>query len=93
MKDKDSAIKWKETQRADKPKGPSDPVEIKLSERLRELRTLRDWRQREVAGKVFVERTSYVNYETGKTMPEPDTLVRLARLYGVSVGYLLGEED
>ena len=93
MKDKDSAIRWKESQAADKPRSPSDPVEFKLAERLRELRTQRGWRQRDVAEKVFVERTSYVNYETGRTRPELDTLVRLARLYGVSVGYLLGEED
>lgn len=92
MKDKNSAIRWKEPQAADKPRSPSDPVKFQLAERLRELRTQRGWRQREVAGKVFVERTSYVNYETGRTRPELDTLVRLSRLYGVSVGYLLGEE-
>lgn len=93
MKDKDSAIRWKEPQAADKPRCPSDPVEFKLAERLRELRTQRSWRQREVAEKVFVERTSYVNYETGRTRPELDTLVRLARLFEVTVDYLLGESD
>lgn len=92
MKNKDGAIEWKEAQRANKLKDPSAPVEFKTAERLRELRMQRGWIQRYVAEQVFVERTSYVNYETGKCMPEPDTLVRLARLFGVSVGYLLGEE-
>lgn len=61
--------------------------------RIKDLREDRDLRQIDVAEKVGIDQRSLSNYETGKTNPDSETVVRLARFFGVSCDYLLGVSD
>ena len=61
--------------------------------RLRCLRLARGMTQQMVAENLNIHRTTYTKYETGKASPDQESLLTLARLFRVSVGYLLGQED
>ena len=61
--------------------------------RIKDLREDRDLRQVDVAEAVGVDQRSLSNYETGKTNPDSEVVVRLARFFGVSCDYLLGVTD
>lgn len=59
---------------------------------LRLLRRANGWSQREVAERLHVNRSTYAYYETGKSRPGYETLMSIAKLYGVSVDFLLGKD-
>lgn len=61
--------------------------------RLRCLRLARGMTQQMVAESLNIHRTTYTKYETGKASPDQESLLTLGRLFRVSVGYLLGQED
>lgn len=61
--------------------------------RLRECREAAKLSQKFVAITLGVAPPSVSNWETGKTRPTRENLVRMADLYGVSVDYLLGRTD
>ena len=58
--------------------------------RIKDLREDRDLRQVDVAEAVRIDQRSLSNYETGKTNPDSETVIRLARFFGVTCDYLLG---
>lgn len=64
-----------------------------METRLRELRLENGLRQKDVAEKIGVCTASYGFYENWINKPDPETLVKLANLYGVSIDYLLGLTD
>ena len=55
-----------------------------------ELRTKKGMTQEELAEKVFVTRQAVSRWEKGETVPNPDTLKELSRLFDVSINTLLG---
>lgn len=61
--------------------------------RIRELREDRDLRQTDVAAATGIDQRSLSNYETGKTLPDSDTVIRLADFFGVTCDYLLGVSE
>ncbi|MDE5755902.1 MAG: helix-turn-helix domain-containing protein [Clostridia bacterium] len=61
--------------------------------RIKSLREDRDLRQIDVALKTGIDQRSLSNYETGKTKPDSEAIVRLAEFFGVSCDYLLGVTD
>ncbi|MGN0479342.1 MAG: helix-turn-helix transcriptional regulator [Hominenteromicrobium sp.] len=63
-----------------------------LGEKLRFYRTAERYTQETVAKTLNLNRSTYTYYETGKTQPCIQTLLRLAKLYGVSVEALISEE-
>ena len=66
---------------------------MEFSERLREFRTRHKMTQQEIADVLGVDRTAYTFYETGKTQPSAANIVKLSRIFNVTVGYLLGVEE
>ena len=64
--------------------------ESKLAERLLTLRTERNLTQEETAEKISVSNKTYSKWETGTTSPDLETLVKLARFFGVTADNLLG---
>ena len=54
------------------------------------LRRARNMTQGELAEKLFVTRQAVSRWENGETIPGPDTLKALSRLFDVSVNTLLG---
>jgi transcriptional regulator with XRE-family HTH domain len=63
-----------------------------FGDRLRNLRKQHDLTQEQVAKKLNIVRSTYAYYETGKTSPDFNTVVRLARLFNVTTDYLLNAE-
>ena len=58
--------------------------------RIKDLREDRDLRQVDVAEGVGIDQRSLSNYETGKTNPDSETVIKLASFFGVTCDYLLG---
>lgn len=64
-----------------------------LCDRLKELREDNDFSQEYVAGKLNIGRSTYANYETGRTEPNILLLLDLANFYNVSIDYLCCNTD
>lgn len=60
--------------------------------KLKELRISHDLSQQELAQKLNCHKNVISNYELGKRIPNGDALADIARVFGVSVDYLLGLE-
>ena len=61
-----------------------------MSNRIKALREDRDMRQSDLAREVGIDQRTISNYETGKTNPDSEALIRLADFFGVSIDYLVG---
>ena len=77
-----------------------DPDRLALGQRLREIRqrtrseaTGRALSAEAVAERIGVAQTTVSSWETGKSMPDLDDVVALARLYGCSIDYLVQADD
>ena len=64
---------------------------MQISQTLKVKRKERSLTQAQVAEKIFVSQKSVSNWETGKTYPDIDSLIRLAKLYDLSLNNLLLE--
>ncbi|MBO4954554.1 MAG: helix-turn-helix transcriptional regulator [Clostridia bacterium] len=58
--------------------------------RIRDLREDIDLRQIDVANATGIDQKTLSNYETGKTNPDSDSIIKLATFFGVTTDYLLG---
>lgn len=58
--------------------------------RLRDLRLEKGLLQKDIAGLLGVDRTTYSKYESEASEPNWDTLIELAKIFEVSTDYLLG---
>ena len=61
--------------------------------RIRDMREDRDMNQTQVAQVLGMSQTGYSKYETGENDIPTAILIKLARFYGTSIDYLLGETD
>ena len=61
--------------------------------RIRELREDADMNQTSVAKYLNMSQTGYSKYETGENDIPTRVLIQLARLYHVSIDYMLGISD
>lgn len=64
-----------------------------VGRRVRELRIAQGAAQEAIAKQAGITQASLSNYETGKRELPLPTALALSRVYGVSVGYLVGETD
>lgn len=62
----------------------------KIKNRIRDLREDLDLRQIDVAKKTGIDQKTLSNYETGKTNPDSESIIKLAQFFEVSTDYLLG---
>ena len=53
--------------------------------RIKDLREDRDMRQIDLANAVGIDQRTLSNYETGKTKPDSDSLIKLADFFNVSI--------
>ncbi len=60
-----------------------------LATRLRQLRTLHNYSQQEIADELNVVRQTYSHYETGRNYPNAETLYKLSNIYSVPINSLL----
>ena len=68
-------------------------ISMTYSERIRSLREDADKTQAQIAGLLQVGQRTYCDYEKGKTRIPVDSLIRLAKLYNVSLDYICGVSD
>ncbi|HSU79853.1 helix-turn-helix domain-containing protein [Neobacillus drentensis] len=62
-----------------------------LSEKLRELRDKQNWSQETLADMMKMHRSTISRYETGKAIPNYQTVIRFAEIYKVDKEYLVDE--
>ena len=61
--------------------------------RLRDLREDKDMTQTAIAKMLGMSQTGYSKYETGENDVPTQILIKLARFYGTSIDFLLGETE
>ena len=64
-----------------------------VAERIFSLRKAADKNQEELAAELGLSKSGVSSFEKGKSIPSPENLVKLARLFKVSVDYLLTGSD
>lgn len=67
-------------------------MDIKIGEKLKELRKSKGWTQVQVAAKMGLTDSVISFYERQERAPSPEVLIKFAELYDVSTDYLLGVE-
>jgi transcriptional regulator with XRE-family HTH domain len=65
----------------------------KCGNRLREIRMKHKLNQTQIAEKINMSQMGYSKYETGEIMLHTRLLIKLSRIYNVSIDYLLGLTD
>lgn len=63
-----------------------------FSERIKKLRIKNKYTQEQLAEKVGVTPTGVSYWESGKSIPNFDTLKKLSEIFNVSIDYLTGNE-
>lgn len=64
-----------------------------ISERLKSLRLATGKTQKEIAEQLSILPEAYRRWENGRSNPKKDSLEKLAKVFNVSVSYLLGETN
>lgn len=63
---------------------------MNLAQRLRDFREACGFSQQQIADKLNIHRATYSYYELGRTEPSSDNLIRLSRIFNVTLNELLG---
>lgn len=58
---------------------------MSIGKALRRLREKNGYTQAQIAEKVGIKRTTYISYETSKTVPSYDLVEKFAEIYGVTI--------
>ncbi len=67
-------------------------MQVELGKTLRIYRTRQGWNQQFIADQLNIDRSTYSYYESGRTSPSIDSLIRLSKIFNVSVDELLNVE-
>lgn len=66
---------------------------MSFSVRLKELRTDSDMYQGDLAERLNLKTSAISKYERGLTQPSIETLIAIAKIFNVTVDYLVGNSD
>ncbi|WP_010277082.1 helix-turn-helix domain-containing protein [Paenibacillus senegalensis] len=66
---------------------------MEFYQKLKRLRAQKGWSQEEFAERLQVSRQAVSKWENGQGFPETEKLVKMSRLFQVSIDYLLKDED
>ena len=61
--------------------------------KIKELRSEKSITQQEIASAIKISRSVISEYESGKSEPTANVIIKLADFFGVSADYLLGRSD
>jgi len=64
-----------------------------IGERMKMIREARGIKQNRVAQYLGVHNSTVAKYESGEREPDIEAIIKLSQLYGVSVDYLLGNDE
>ena len=62
-----------------------------IGEQITRLRKAKKWSQEELAKEINASRIMIGNYERGDNTPSMDVIIKIARVFDVSIDFLLGE--
>ena len=65
---------------------------MEIEKKLKELREKTGITQEGLADKLFVSRQTISNWETGKSLPDVISIIKLSKIYNVSVDELLKDD-
>lgn len=68
-------------------------MDVKIPTILKELRYANGAKQEDVAKTIGISKSGYGYYEQGRSMPDPEMLLKLAKYFNVSTDYLLGNSN
>jgi len=68
-------------------------IKIIIGEKIKKLREERNITQKELSEFIGVSKESISQYERGVQTPKPQTLIKLANYFNVSIDYILGRVD
>lgn len=68
-------------------------INMQYYPRLRDLREDMDYTQDQLVKILNMHKTTYTNYEQGKREPPFELIIKLAKLYNVSIDYIAGITD
>ena len=86
-----SGVKYRRKQKAGKT--PTEKERNIMQNNLIKLRKEKGLSQEELADKLAVSRQAISKWERGESLPDTDNLIRLAKLYGVSIDEIVGIKD
>jgi transcriptional regulator with XRE-family HTH domain len=66
---------------------------MRFYEKLKSLRHAHQMTQADLAKKVSITQRALANYESGKRIPQHETLLALSKVFDVSLDYLLSREE
>ena len=69
---------------------PNEVIEMRYTERIRDLRKEKRYTQTYVANVLQVAQTTYSDYENGRVRIPVNHIVELARFYDISLNYITG---
>jgi transcriptional regulator with XRE-family HTH domain len=65
-------------------------ITISFGQRLKGLRLSRKWSQSNLSDKINVHQTMITQYENDQKFPSTETLIEIAKIFDVSLDYLVG---
>lgn len=66
---------------------------MEISQRIRSERQAAEWTQEQLADRIFVSKRTISNWETGKTIPDIESVLRLSTIFKLSLDDLLVEDS
>ncbi|MBU5363838.1 helix-turn-helix transcriptional regulator [Enterococcus devriesei] len=66
---------------------------MKISKKIKEERLSKQWTQEQLAKEILVSKRTITNWETGKTIPDIESVIRLAKLFQLSLDDLMLEDS
>ncbi|AIL70637.1 cryptic phage CTXphi transcriptional repressor RstR [Vibrio vulnificus] len=64
-----------------------------IGEKIKALRESRKMRQEDVASAINITKATYIKYEKGTQSPQLEIVEKIAKLYGVGICELIGDEE
>ena len=61
-----------------------------FGERLQLLRSKFNMTQKQLADKLDIKQQAISSYEQGLTMPKNDVIIKISKIFNISIGYLMG---
>jgi len=66
---------------------------LNISSRISALRKEKNWSQSDLAQKIEASREIIGKYERGENLPSVEMLAKMAKAFGVTVDFLMGESE
>jgi transcriptional regulator with XRE-family HTH domain len=71
----------------------TEKLQIKIGKKLKELRTVNQWTQEQIAGQLHLTRNAYSDIELGKTDICISRLAQLANFFSVDISYFVDDKE